>query len=61
MKKGEFVTASIMGACYDPVYFKNPHDFNIDRWLNDETKMLDPTLFVPFSAGPRNCIGVITS
>lgn len=39
---------------YNPNYYKNPEEFNIDRW---ETDKPDPKNFLPFSGGPRNCIG----
>lgn len=44
-------------------YYANPEQFDINRWLNNELK--EPYIinfkcrhaFVPFSSGPRNCIG----
>lgn len=42
---------------YNPVYYKNPDEFNPDRWLNDELTKVHPYLFIPFSSGQRNCIG----
>lgn len=41
----------------NPKYFKNPNKFDIDRWDREETKKIDPFNYIPFSAGPRNCIG----
>ncbi|CAK1578438.1 unnamed protein product [Parnassius mnemosyne] len=37
----------------DPKVFSQPEDYNPDRFLNN----LPQFAFVPFSAGPRNCIG----
>lgn len=38
-----------------PRYFENPDDFIPERFLNMNDK--HPFLYIPFSAGPRNCIG----
>ena len=40
---------------FNPRYVENPLEFDPDRWMRDDKQ--DPYLFVPFSAGPRNCIG----
>lgn len=56
IKKNVSVRPNPLYNHYHPDYFKNPHEFNPDRWLN-ENKNVDPFVFLPFSAGPRNCIG----
>ena len=47
----------IYAACRDPDYFTDPHEFKPERFLNDSLNLINPFAYVPFSAGPRNCIG----
>uniref|UniRef100_A0A182W3Q9 Cytochrome P450 n=1 Tax=Anopheles minimus TaxID=112268 RepID=A0A182W3Q9_9DIPT len=41
----------------DPQYFPNPDKFNPDRFLPENSVNRHPYSYIPFSAGPRNCIG----
>lgn len=46
----------------DPLAFPDPETWNPTRWLNPQNDLSsDPTrvkdLFMPFSRGPRNCLG----
>jgi cytochrome P450 len=40
-----------------PRYWKNPDDFQPERWLGEEPPYSHSYAFLPFSHGPRNCIG----
>ncbi|KAL1462632.1 hypothetical protein WDU94_014454, partial [Cyamophila willieti] len=40
-----------------PRYYNSPELFDPDRWLPENVSSRDPFCFLPFSSGPRNCVG----
>nr|CAI5833644.1 unnamed protein product [Callosobruchus analis] len=54
LPKGLTVICLIYSVHHNPKYFPDPEKFLPERFLNSDIK---PYTHIPFSAGPRNCIG----
>ncbi|XP_072304950.1 cytochrome P450 4F3 [Eucyclogobius newberryi] len=55
--KGVICLVSIYGTHHNPIVWSNPHEFNPMRFDLDNREAHSSSAFLPFSAGPRNCIG----
>jgi len=42
---------------HHPDVWEKPDEFNPERFNSENSKSRNPYAFIPFSAGPRNCIG----
>ncbi|XP_068612686.1 cytochrome P450 4F3 [Brachionichthys hirsutus] len=55
--KGAICLVSIYGTHHNPDVWANPHEFNPLRFDPANKSSLASHAFIPFSSGPRNCIG----
>ncbi|XP_073318547.1 cytochrome P450 4F3 [Pagrus major] len=55
--KGTICLVSIYGTHHNPAVWTNPHDFDPLRFDPTNKEGLASHAFIPFSSGPRNCIG----
>jgi len=59
LPKGTIVNLMIMAAHHDPAFWEEPERFWPDRFdpKRDNSPERDPFSFLPFSGGPRSCLG----
>ncbi|XP_063169251.1 cytochrome P450 2J6-like [Candoia aspera] len=55
--KGTAVFVNIHSVLCDESQWKFPNEFNPSNFLNDKGGFVKPEAFLPFSAGPRVCLG----
>lgn len=55
--KGAICLVSIYGTHHNPDVWSNPHEFDPMRFDPANREAQSSSAFIPFSAGPRNCIG----
>lgn len=55
--KGSNVVVSQFVNHRDPRYFRDPLDFNPDRWTPEMKNALPKFAYFPFGGGPRSCVG----
>ncbi|NXF01135.1 CP3AC protein, partial [Smithornis capensis] len=56
--KGMVVMIPAFMLHHDPEYWPEPDEFRPERFSKENKERFDPYTFLPFGAGPRNCIGM---
>ena len=57
LKKGSLVGTNLLGLMHNPKYYRNPEKFDPERWSDNDSLSGESYAYIPFSAGPRSCIG----
>ncbi|XP_077563592.1 cytochrome P450 3A24-like [Haemaphysalis longicornis] len=58
LPKGCVVIVPVYSMHRDPEFFPDPDSFNPDRFSDENMESIKPYSYLPFGAGPRNCIGM---
>lgn len=59
LPKGSSAVLVILKVHRNEKHWLDPLKFNPDRFVPEEIAKRHPYSYIPFSAGPRNCIGII--
>ncbi|XP_058837432.1 probable cytochrome P450 9f2 [Topomyia yanbarensis] len=57
IEKDQTIWIPTFGIHHDPKYYPNPEKFDPERFSEANRSKLDAGAYLPFGAGPRNCIG----
>ncbi|XP_054589339.2 cytochrome P450 2D9 isoform X1 [Nothobranchius furzeri] len=55
--KGTLIIQNMISVLKEEGQWKFPHDFNPENFLDKAGEFVKPEAFMPFSAGPRMCLG----
>ena len=58
IKKGMVWSVPIWALHHDPEIYPDPYKFRPERFDESEKRQRENVAYLPFGAGPRNCIGM---
>jgi len=56
--KGQVVEIPTFAIHHCEDYYENPEEFDPERFMPENRHKIKPYTYLPFGAGPRNCIGL---
>jgi cytochrome P450 family 9 len=57
LEKGIVCWLPMFAIHRDPRFYPDPEKFDPERFNDENKHKINPTMYMPFGAGPRNCIG----
>uniref|UniRef100_A0A3Q2Q9S2 Cytochrome P450 2U1-like n=1 Tax=Fundulus heteroclitus TaxID=8078 RepID=A0A3Q2Q9S2_FUNHE len=57
LPKGTMIIQNLNSVLREEGQWKFPHEFNPENFLNEQGEFIKPEAFMPFSTGPRMCLG----
>ncbi|XP_055619248.1 probable cytochrome P450 9f2 [Toxorhynchites rutilus septentrionalis] len=57
IEKGQMLMIPTIAIHRDPKYYPNPEKFDPERFSEENRSSINTGAYLPFGAGPRNCIG----
>lgn len=57
LPKGTMIIQNMVSVLSEEGQWKFPHEFNPENFLNEHGDFVKPEAFMPFSTGPRMCLG----
>ena len=57
IERGMIVGIPVWALHHDPQYYPEPYEFKPERFSIENLERIVPYTYLPFGAGPRNCIG----
>jgi len=57
LQPGDGLMLPMFSIHRDPKYYPNPEKFDPERFSDENKDLINPSTYIPFGQGPRNCIG----
>ena len=57
LEKGAVCWLPVFAIHNDAKFYPNPEKFDPERFSEENKNKINPSMYIPFGSGPRNCIG----